>query len=634
MQMNQPQEKRGLRIEFLWLLPALVLGFLVYANTLGGEFVYDDLRQIVRNILIQDGSQFWHAMTSDVWWAFNGGEQAVSNYWRPSFVLWMILNFRSFGLDTFGWHLLNILLHLGVCILAYLLSRRWNLSAELAFAVTLIFAVHPVHTESVAWISGSPDLLFSVALLGSFFLADKSKSNQHGDFCFILSLILYAVALGAKEVGVLCFPIYWFILAKHQGESLTDNKPLSFPSPPPTSFLIYPAIAAAYFVLRWRVIGRIALPREDASSLGSAILTVPSIFVFYLRQIFFPFWLGANYPLRPVTEVNFAGFWLPLIISVLAIALLWLIARRSLVQKIGFWLFILPLLPAMNASAFPAEQIVHDRYLYLPLLGFLMVIVPCLSWLIERFATRTAEQITMGIAALICLPLSWQTFHYNRVWLNDVSLWEQTVKIDPASSFNWSQYGAILSERGRIQQAAYAYDKALKIRPTTLVYMGQGRNFLAQKKYEEAVSDLQMVIRMPPEKVNGYVLYQTYEALAIVYLDQRKFDDAINSLEEGRKRLPIYYAALTEKLAVVLYDQGRKDLALTELEQARIRAQTELLPESKTVLMRLGMLYAEQNRNNDAKAALEEYLRLTASMKDKLTIANRAQAARVLRALK
>src|ERR1043166_8603335 len=97
--MRAAPEKRGLRIELLWLLPALVAGLLVYLNTLHGQFVYDDQWQIVRNTLIQDGSQFWRALTSDVW-AVHGGEQATSNYWRPSFVFWMILNFRCFGLAT------------------------------------------------------------------------------------------------------------------------------------------------------------------------------------------------------------------------------------------------------------------------------------------------------------------------------------------------------------------------------------------------------------------------------------------------------------------------------------------------------------------------------------------------------
>lgn len=616
-----------LKNELKWLAPLLLIGGFVFANAFAGDFVYDDQRQIVRNPLIQEPMLYRKALTSDVW-AFKGdGAIVASNYWRPTFVAWLILNFRVFGTNPFGWHLLSVFLHAGACGLAYLLLRRWNLSRPLAFAITLIFAVHPVHTESVAWISGSPDLLFTLALLSSFLFAEISTKDKHV-FFFYLSLITYAVALGAKEAGILCFPIYWLIFTRHLSEPVTKNK-----SSPGSRFFIYPAIAAAYFVLRWIVIGRLSLPREDAVSLGNAILTLPAIFLFYIKQMIFPLSLGTNYSLRAVTEMNFTGFFLPLIVSILAVATLWFVARRSSVQKIGFCLFLLPLLPAMNASAFPSEQIVHDRYLYLPLLGFLLVVVPGFKSAIERFVPEKAELVTVAVAALAALPLGWQTFHYSRIWLTDLSLWEHAVRIDPASSFNWSQYGVFLSERGRTQEAAAAYDKALSIRPTAIAYLGQARNFLDQKKYEAALSDLLTLTNKPNGEVNPYVLYQVYETLAIIYLDQRKFDDAINSLEEGRKRLSIYRAALTEKLAVVLYNAGRKELALKELEAARAQARIELLPESKTVLLRLAMLYAEQDRKDEAKAALEEYLRLTASIKDRLTVTNRAQANSLLKTL-
>src|SRR5215831_13921366 len=82
--------------DFFWLLPALVLALLVYSNALGGEFVYDDQIQISRNPLIQDPRQFWRALTTDVW-SFQASGQTSSNYWRPSFVLWLILNFKCFG---------------------------------------------------------------------------------------------------------------------------------------------------------------------------------------------------------------------------------------------------------------------------------------------------------------------------------------------------------------------------------------------------------------------------------------------------------------------------------------------------------------------------------------------------------
>src|SRR5204863_1586810 len=102
-------------------------------------------------------------------------------------------------------------------LMAYALLRRWAFSAAAAFTIALIFAVHPVHVESVAWIAGSPDLLFSLAFLGSLWFATsyrESRSNNH----LMLTALLYAVALGAKEIGIVCLPIYYFVLIENPRE--------------------------------------------------------------------------------------------------------------------------------------------------------------------------------------------------------------------------------------------------------------------------------------------------------------------------------------------------------------------------------------------------------------------------------
>jgi tetratricopeptide (TPR) repeat protein len=138
---------------------------------------------------------------------------------------------------------------------------------------------------------------------------------------------------------------------------------------------------------------------------------------------------------------------------------------------------------------------------------------------------------------------------------------------------------------------------------------------------------------MPPESLNAYTLYQSYETLALVYSQTGKPEKAGESLREARRRLPIYSVALTEKLAVVLYQTGDKQGALRELEAAREQARTELLPESKSVLLRLGMLYAELGRKPEAKAVLQEYLSLTADLKDNITLNDRRQAVNLLRGL-
>jgi protein O-mannosyl-transferase len=615
-------EDKSLVSNLKWILPLVLVVVVVFSNAASGEFVYDDNRQILRNPLIQDNSLIGKALTSDVW-AFKGdGSIAASNYWRPTFTAWNILCFRLFGESPFGWHILNILLHAGLCVLGFFLLRRWDLSPIIAFSICLIFAVHPVHVESVTWIAGSPDLLFSLALLGSLWFAESYGKARKTKY-LVVSGALFALALGAKEVGILCLPIYWLLFNK------TSDSPKDFKQTN-SGLIVYFAIAVGYFFLRLKVIGAISLPPQDATSFGNAILSIPEMFAFYLRQAIFPFWLSANYPLRPVESVGLFNFVLPLIVSIGAIAGLFFLAKRTKNGMVGFAIFVLPLIPAMNATAFIPEQIVHDRYLYLPLFGLLIVVVPVCAEFLEKFK----REAILIAAAIISLPLAFQTFVYNRTWLNDLRIWENAVKIDDNSSFSWSQYGSELSESGKIDDAINAYQKSLKIKETERGYYGLARNLSAKNKFSEAEIVLTRVLNMPAKNSEAYTMYQVYESLAIALISQTKFAEAEKRLIEARTTLPIYSAALTEKLAVVYYQQGKKPEALKELESAKTQARKELLPESKTVFLRLGMLYGELGRKDEARQSLQEFMNLTASLKDKSIQESRLQATKLLQQLK
>lgn len=612
--------------ELRFLLPVILIAFLIFANSLNGEFVYDDNRQIVRNPLIQDTSLIGTALTSDVW-AFKGdGSIAASNYWRPTFVGWMILNFQLFGLNPFGWHLLNILLHVGICALAFLLLRRFGSSEILAFAITLVFAVHPVHTESVARISGSPDLLFGLFFLASlWFTTNFALKGSRLDFA--LALIFYALSLGAKEVAILCFPLFGIVFQKMNEDATDKIRKKGNALIYTISFAI---LALFYFLSRWLVLGKISHSVEDSPDALSALITVPSAFIFYLKQIFFPISLGVNYNLRPVTEFGFLSFVLPFLIAIAAFSLLLLLAKRSFIQRIGLLLFVLPLIPALNMTAFPTEQLVHDRFLYLPLLGVLMIVFPFLRDFFESLLKDKGDTILLIFAILISIPFGLKTFTYNQIWANDLTLWEHNVKIDDKSSFNWAIYGTELAKLGKHSEAVEAFNNSLDIKPNSIAYLGKARSNLSLNRLEEAVFDLKTVTEMKDKNTNAYTLYQTYEALAIAYVNQKKYLEAIQTLLEARKRLPIYYAALTEKLAVVYYQQGNKDLSLKVLEETQNQAKTEFLPESKRVLLRLGMIYAENGEKEKAKEALQEYLRLTNSIQDKTTLEDRKEALALL----
>ncbi|MBK8465640.1 MAG: hypothetical protein IPL32_07390 [Chloracidobacterium sp.] len=603
--------------DFKWIIPIAIVCLVVFANSVGGGFVYDDNRQILRNTLIQDNSLLWKALTSDVW-AFKGdGSIAASNYWRPTFTLWHIINFRLFGTSPLGWHITNIVLHSGVCVMAYAMLRRWAFSAMTAFAIVIIFAVHPVHTESVAWISGSPDLLFSLAFLASLWFAQSYAETNKNSNLFI-AILLYAAALGAKEIGIICLPIYYlvFIGAENKKKKRIDAQ---------TPLLAFATIAIVYFLMRWGVLGAISHPPDDAVGIGNAVMSIPAIFAFYLKQIFFPYPIAVNYPLEPVSQIGAENFFIPLVVTAATLTALFYLVRSHTRGKLAAAIFLLPLIPAMNATAFISDQMVHDRYLYLPLLGMLMLIVPfAVKFLDERYV--------MAACVAISILLSVQTFMYNRAWENDLTLWSWTSSIDN-STFTSMQYGNALAEVNRNEESINAYTAAIEKRPLPRGFIGRGRVYLKTRQYAKAQADLEAAANFPREQVEAYALYQAYEALGLAYSEQKKYQEAVQSFSEARIKLPIYAAALTNDLAVILYQSGQKDAALTELENGRDQARKELLPESKDVFLRLGMLYQEMGRKDDARTALNEYMDLTASIKDKKTTASRAQATKLLDSL-
>lgn len=640
--MSEATTKNKTDLILIAIIAAVAFG--IFANSLTGEFVYDDVRQIVRNPLIQDNNLIGKALSSDVW-AFKGdGTYTASNYWRPTFTAFNILSFRLFGVEPFGWHFLNLLLHAGVCVLVFLLLRRWNLSSNLSFIIALIFAVHPVHVESVAWIAGSPDLLFGAAFLGSLWFADKWSAEKKGAVYLIAALVLYALALGAKEVAMLCFPIYFLIFSYRQNVSTIDESSKKKKSSDEqtaierktsvfNTTLAFGGIAIAYFFIRWAILGRISQPAENAADLFSAILSAPSVFIFYLKQIIFPVTIGTNYPLRAIESFDVFRFALPLVISIAAMILFYLLAKRSFVQKVGLALFILPLLPTMNITAYVPEQIVHDRYLYLPLLGFMLIIFPYLAEILQKKFPEKSEKFLLIIGIVLSVPLAVQTFINNEYWKNEIALWEHNIKVDPTSSFSFSQYGYALLEKEKNAEALEAFNNSLDIRSSAITLMGRARANIFLNNYEEAVWDLKTIVESPDKDLNAYTLYQSYESLALALSQNGKNDRAEAILRDARKRLPLYYAALTEKLAITLYQQNRKAEALKELEEARPQARRELLPESKNIFLRLGMLYGEAGQKDKSREALQEYLKVTNGLNDKESTKNRQIAGNLLKQL-
>jgi tetratricopeptide (TPR) repeat protein len=610
------------------LLIVSFVAAIVYGNAVSGEFVLDDNYQITANELLLQGRHAFKALTSDLW-AFRGTMEDVSSfYWRPTLVVWWMVNYRLFGLQPFGWHVGNILLHAAVMVVAYGVLRRLAVPRRLAAAMLLVFAVHPAHVESVAWISGTSDLLLALGVLASLWCVLWALKRP-GRLRWAAAVALYVPAVLSKESGVL-YPLLVFTAVWAKAGPDLDLRRRTIAAA--LAAVPFAVVAGAYFAARFLILGMIGIGGNPYTSFGSVILSVPAVLTFYLRQTFLPIWVGPSYPLRPLTlgSIGLLNFVLPVLVVIVGGLLAWRLVRREPVRQIGLALWLLPLLPALNIGAFYREHIVHDRYLYLSLLGALMVVVPALAAGLRRIwslRVTTSESICLVGAVILSVPLAVVTVRYNRAWLTDLDLAGSFIRSDPTSTMNYTLYGLELHRIGRTQEAVAAYDRALEIGFWHKTAVFRANALMDVGRFEEAERALRDLI---PRIENSET---AYERLADCLVRQGRLDDAETVLREARREHPRRRCGYTARLAVVLERAQRRAEAVTELESVRGEIDVEYGPASVMVLFQLGILYAESDRRPDAVEALREYLVKTEGFMDRPTREARPQAQRLLRRL-
>lgn len=643
------------RVDLFIVLGLAALCFAVYANAIGGAFVYDDDRQIVSNPLIQENRFVGRALVSDVWAFHRAGPNDVgSNYWRPTFIAWLIANHRAFGLPAppappggappppVGWHLANIALHALCTGLGYWLCRRLGLSRAIAGAVGVVFAVHPAHVESVAWVSGSPDLLMGAAMLGSLLCLLSWERRSGGTdkppwacpwprgVAFAGAVLLYAIAQGAKEAAAL-FPIAAGVLiATGTGTTVGSEQPtiVARVRRGVLGAIPFLAVTALWVWGRMTILHAWAYHDPTATSWGSAILSAPEIGATYLRQLVFPAWIAPAYPIRPVVSPDLMNFIIPVLVCTGAgLAALWA-AWRWRAAAIGLTLLALPLVPALNIRIFPPDQIVHDRYLYVSVLGGAMIAGAAVDVLWRRPLRddqRTLRAMVGGTALVaVAALLGTKTLNYSRVWTSNVALWEAGVKADPKSPLVHSQLGVAYSQANRNAEARTELEKSLDLMELRQAYLALASLDLKEERWAEAERVLRAMVKAYPDYSPGY------ESLALALERQNRLDDAATVLREGRSHIPARACTLTDMLAKVLRqkadvvrNRAPVDEAIRELESVRSLARNETAATGPVALYRLGLLYGEVGRVQDGLAAFEEYLKVTEGMDDALTLDTR-----------
>ncbi len=476
-----PQSSGALAPYQIVLTLGLVLTFVAYIGTLGFPFVYDDRSQIVQNPWIQSWRFVPRYFTHRIW-AWLALPEVPGNYYRPLFLLWLRLNYVVFGLNPWGWHLTSILLHLGVTLLVYFLVVRLCGDRVTAALASMIFGVHPVHIESVAWISGATDPLVAFLLLSSFLCYLKKQERGHYSTAWLAaSLFLYALAMLSKETALvlpmLIFAYEWIFGPNTREGSwrglFIQKLPNALRSTLPYLVLTLPCLVARASVLEG--FGRTVVPL----SLTTIVYTWPSLLWLYVSHLVWPFDIDSFYDTPYVRHPGFLAVALPAAALLGLAFILWWWARQpgdgtasadrgSKSRVVAFataWL-LLPITPLLNLRFLPLGDFAHDRYMYLPSTGF--VIIAALALRDIRFAPGRPFRrlVVQGIlpGAVVTAFLLGTAFQ-SVVWADDLLVYAHAMRVGLDGNWYTTNLANVLAERGLYDDAITMYRRTLARTP-------------------------------------------------------------------------------------------------------------------------------------------------------------------------
>lgn len=549
---------------FHWLrskyaIPSLVIAltFLAYVGTLRFEFVYDDIGQIVENKFVQSWQHVPLYFTEHVW--HHQSPTVPGNYYRPVFLLWLLINHTLFGLNPIGWHLTTIILHLVSTLSVFLIVKKLSKDEAAAGFAALIFGFHPVHIEAVVWISGVTEPLLAALLLPSFICFLNSREHKTWNR-YLTSLGLFALALLSKETAVI-LPVvifaYLWIFEGATDDAYRDKLRRAIRAAAP-----FFALTFVYFIARSLALEGFGHP-VTRLPLSTILLTWPSILWFYIQLLVWPVGLSAFYDTPYVTSPTLTSFYLPAAGLALTAVTLWWAARRSPVIKFATLWLALPMLPLLNLSYFIEGEIAHDRYLYLPSVGFAIILTLAVRKLNIGKAVifgQPAAQVaaTFAIACLFATLTAMQS----QYWASDLLLFHRGVSVAPNNNIAANNLANTFFKRDMYEDAISIYYSVLERQPRFwLSNYNLGYCYYKIGNFEEAERYLRRAISLNPTEDADQHIY-----LGLVQMKTNRLDEAAASIRQAIELRPFgkgYYFAL----GTVLKKQGDLAGAITEFRK-------------------------------------------------------------------
>ncbi len=570
---------------------ALVLAcFAVYGRTLSHAFVnFDDNLYVTENPQVQAGLHLQSAA-----WAFTT-DKAL--YFHP--LTWMshMLDCSLYGLHPWGHHLTNLLFHSAASVLLFLALRLMTGALWPSAAVAALFAVHPLHVESVAWIAERKDVLsafFWMLALGAYGLYVRRRGA-----------VRYAAVTAAFVLGLMSKPMvvtlpfalllldYWPLGRVDRTAPLGSvaGKTAGLAAEKIPLFLITAVSCASTLVMQ---IGGNNLSFGQNVPFAARGANALVVYALYVVKMVWPSGLAVYYPHplgRPAWQIAGAT------VALAAITLFCLREARRRPYLIVGWLWYLgtlvPVIELVQAGKFSHA----DRYTYLPSIGvFIMaawgVADLAAAWRVPRSAVAAAS----GVAIVMLTACAFVQTGY---WHDNKTLFSHAVAVGQESSIAFTNLGKVAAEEGRYDEAKAYLNRALELDPG----YGNALNDLGtlavnEGRYDDAETLLKKALNLNQKDVEA--LYN----LGVVAKSKRRYDEAEAYLKRALDLEPGYVRALNN-LGVVAMDQGHNDEAAVWLKKA-----LSLKPDHVNALSNLGKLAMDRGSDDEAMTYLKRALNL------------------------
>jgi tetratricopeptide (TPR) repeat protein len=579
-----------------------LLTLIVYSNTFHNSFHHDDDHVIVRNPFVKSLEYipqfFFHPLMG------SGIFQETSSY-RPLLMATFAMNYYFGGLNVFGYHLINFLLHVGCALLVYFLilsSQRFPRPPPpegnpLIYQMTalfgaLLFALHPVQTESVTYITGRSSLLTGIFFLGSFYAYLRYVLTGKAG-TLILSVLMYGGALLAKETAVtlmvllLCFNFLFPQDRAWKGRVL--------------SLVPHLLLTILFLGMRVYFFGTLQHAGDPIRPLYDHLVSQPRAWVHYLGTQFLPLNLNFDYDFaisHSILEGEVLG---SLFLLAVAAGVILFLSRSN--RWVVFWAqwWAVNLLPTNSIIAL--EDLVSDRWLYLSSVGYSALFAMAVGWVFQTCVvgrSRAVKMVFLFSCALVIELHGYSTTLRNFVWSSSRTLWEDTAAKSPNKARVYDGLGTVLAKEGRWEEAAQAHRKAIALWPENgQAYFNLGCVLMNMDKREAgAIEAYQKSLSL-----NYPLVSEIYNNLGLIYFKLGRAEEGEKALRAAVEIRP-HHAAPYSNLGNYYEKRGDIDRAIYCYEQA-----VKLAPDFSQGYGALSVLYGRKGWKEKSQEAYENFVK-------------------------